>query len=106
MIDEPDKLRKYFSSELKKAKEEFLADNAEIKLEVQKSKEATDSLEKTMNGRVKDIELWKAREEGRASVSNSAPINWNKIILGIIGLASAALAVALVLAQGLKGNGI
>jgi hypothetical protein len=99
MSSETDKIKNHVDKQARQLKSDFMADNAEIKAQVQASIRATDDLRKDFNGRVGKLELANARREGRESASTGAGLNVNKLMLGVIGLASAAIGLAFLLAQ-------
>lgn len=97
MASELEKLKQYFDAQLKEMRQEFMADNGEIKSQVQAGIAATDNLKSVMNGRVKKLEIKEARREGAESVtkptSGISMISKN-VIAGVVALAIAAVALA------------
>jgi tetrahydromethanopterin S-methyltransferase subunit B len=104
-MNETDKIKKHVDSQARQLKKDFMADNGEIKAQVQAVNQLVEDLRKIMNSRVSKLELSEARREGRESASVAQPVNWNKIILGIIGLATAAIGLAYILAQNIGKGG-
>lgn len=66
----------------------------ELSKKVDKNNDMTETGFKTMNGRVKTLELYQARQEGIQSVNRPVNINWTKIIIAIVSVATAALSLA------------
>lgn len=99
MASETDKIKKHVDNQVRQLRRDFMEDNGEIKAQVQASIRATEDLRKDFNGRVSKIELSEARREGRESADKGQPLSSNKVIMAIIGLASASIALAFLLAQ-------
>lgn len=103
---ELEKLKSHFDAVIAKNREEMLADNAEIKLEVKQTNDSIIKLERTMDNRVKELEIINARREGAESVNKPILVNWTKVILAVTGVASAAIGLALLLAQSITRTSI
>lgn len=99
MASETDKIKRHVDEQARQLKQDFMADNGEIKSQVQATIQAVEDLRKVMNGRLSTLEVKDARREGRESASPSQSVDWTKIIIGIIGLASASIALSFLLAQ-------
>lgn len=57
-----------------------------------------DGLKDVMNGRIKKLEIAEARRQGRESVAKTPQINWSRIVIATLGVASAAISLALFIA--------
>lgn len=52
-----------------------------------------------VNGRLKRVELWRAKQEGRQSVVNSSTVNWQKIALALAKSIPIALGIAYIVVE-------
>lgn len=59
-----------------------------------------DANQEKIESRVSALEIWRAGEEEKNKTSATKPIDVQKIILSALGIASAAIALALALVQG------
>jgi len=70
-----------------------------IQTELKENSNLTRQTFDAVSDRVSKLEVAEAKRQGRESVSKPEQVNWTKIILAIIGVASAAISLALLLAQ-------
>lgn len=95
-----------FKEHLERLEENNVANKAELTVEIQNVAELVRQLEKTMNGRLKDLEIKDAKREGREERDNGGKtVNWTKIIVMAFSIALAALAVATQLAKNASQGG-
>lgn len=74
----------------------------ELKADVKTNTEVTRKGFETMNGRMKDIELWRARQEGRDEMSKGGQVDWNSLAKLAMKALGGAIAIGLILVQLIK----
>lgn len=83
-----------FRSELQ---EQIIDNVARLEVDISNNDKHHTRREEAIEKDVKELQIAEAKRQGREGNSNQTP--WGKIILGLIGIASAAIAFAMYVAQ-------
>lgn len=104
MSKEFDGLKDHIESEITKARKENMEAMSVTNLKIERVNDSVVGLEKTMNGRIKKLEISEAERRGAERVSRPLTVNWGKLLLAIVSVLGAAIALATTLAQILAGR--
>lgn len=79
--------------------EQIVSNVARLEVEIDNNDKHHTQQEEAIKEDVKDLQIAEAKRQGREGPNSSNQIPWGKIILGLIGIASAAIAFAMYVAQ-------